>query len=316
MNTSIPKEFIDRLQSILPPEHYQKCFESFHSPKMTAFRVNTLKATADTVIDQLSQLSIPIKPLREIANVYLVELKHRRKLTDSEPYKLGMIYIQNPSSILAVQVLDPQPGEEILDLAAAPGGKTLYMADLMKNQGRIGAVDAVKSRFFKLKNNIKTYGADIVDCYLKDGSIVGRQVPDRFDRVLLDAPCSSESRFHIDKPKSYQYWSEKKIKQMAKKQKNLLASAVAALKSGGTLVYCTCSFAPEENEAVIQWLLDRNSDIEILPFTLPIKNSQPGLTHWNNKESSPSLKLAQRLLPTTIWNGLFICVLTKSCIEG
>ena len=311
MQNKIPAQFFDRLKLIIPSTHFEQCYHSFHSAKSTCFRINSLKTTSEEVESILKNAGIPFRELNEIENVYIIQPEHRRQLTESRLMSEGMIYIQNPSSMIAVKALNPQPGEEILDLTAAPGGKTLYIADLMKNQGRIAAVEAVKSRFFKLKNNIKTYGATIVDCYLKDGITIGKKVPNRFDRVLLDAPCSSESRFHSNNPKSYQYWSDKKIKQMAKKQKKLILSAVDALKPGGKLVYCTCSFAPEENEAVIQWLLNKQTDLEILPLNLPIPNTQPGLTHWQDQTFSPDLSLAQRILPNNIWNGMFICLLSK-----
>lgn len=311
MKNEIPQLFIDRIKRILSNEHYQQCCDSFYQPKMTSFRVNTLKTTKNHVESELKSLNIPYTTVKELPNTYTIEAQHRRKLTESELPTEGMIYIQNPASMLAVAALNPQPGEEILDLTAAPGGKTLMIADLMKNQGRIAAVEAVKTRFFKLKNNLKTHGVTIADCYLKDGITIGKKVPNRFDKALLDAPCSSESRFHVGNPKSYQYWNEKKIKQMVKKQKKLILSAVQALKTNGVLVYCTCSFAPEENEAVIQYLLDKEPTIEILPLELLIKNKQNGITEWDGHSFSASLSHAVRIIPNSLWNGMFICKLLK-----
>ena len=98
-----------------------------------------------------------------------------------------------------------------MDLAAAPGGKTLHMAALMQNKGRIAAVESVRSRFFRLRRNLEQFGVKIADTYLKDGAQVWRVRPEHFDRVLLDAPCSGEGRFTTTDPKSFAYWSEKKI---------------------------------------------------------------------------------------------------------
>ena len=148
--------------------------------------------------------------------------------------------------MLATLVLDPQPGEDVLDLAAASGGKTLHIAAKMRNEGKLSAVGPVRGQSFKLQTNLKRYGSEITRTYMTNGRTVGKKTPERFDRVLLDAPCSDESRIHQDDPESWQHWKLRKIKEQARKQYGLIRSASAALKPGGTLLYCTCSFAPEK----------------------------------------------------------------------
>ena len=136
--------------------------------------------------------------------------------------------------MIAAVALDPQPGETILDLAAAPGGKTLHIAAMMGGQGRITAVEPVRERFFKLKANCERGGAaDIVQLVLKDGATIGRTSANTFDRVLLDAPCSSAACLRPDQPQTWKYWSEKKIQDCARKQKSLLRSAIDATRPGG-----------------------------------------------------------------------------------
>ena len=184
-------------------------------------------------------------------------LPRSSEFTSSDSAISGRVYIQNPSSLLAVRVLDPQPDEEVLDLAAAPGGKTVAMAVAMENTGRIAAVEPVKGRFHRLRANVARCGVTNVAFYQRDGRGVGRVVPERFDRVLLDAPCSSQARMRWDNPASYAHWTRRKVREATRKQKGLIMSGYAALKPGGHMVYCTCSFAPEENELIVDHLLRR-----------------------------------------------------------
>jgi 16S rRNA (cytosine1407-C5)-methyltransferase len=173
-------------------------------------------------------------------------------------------------------------------------------------------VEKSKGRFFKLKANLKHHQVSCVDLYLTDGAGVWRKTPERFDRVLLDAPCSSESRFRADKPKTFEHWKLKKIKEMAKKQKALIKSAIKSLKPGGVLVYSTCSFAAEENEAIIHFALKQFQDaIQVEPFDLPIDNIQPGLLSWQGKEYHPQVQHSVRILPNLLMDGFYLCRLKK-----
>lgn len=308
----LPQKFIQRLQKIIPAKFLPQYLQSFLNKAKTSFRVNTLKISVQQLSDLLTDQGFLLQPLTWHADVFTVPDEQRRKLTETTEWESGFFYVQNPSSIIPVLLLEPQPGEDILDLAAAPGGKTINLAIEMQNHGKIAAVEAVKSRFFKLNQNLKNYGVNIARTFLKDGSLVYRNCPEKFDRVLLDAPCSSEARFNIQDPESYAYWSEKKITEMTRKQKKLLYSAFQSLKPGGTLVYSTCSFAPEENEMMIQHLLEKfPSAIEIAKCDLPFTNFQPGLKEWAGKRFSPQLQYAIRIIPTDIMDGFFVCKLTK-----
>lgn len=139
--------------------------------------------------------------------------EHRQTLTHSPIIDQGKIYVQNLSSMLAPLILAPQPGEQILDLAAAPGGKTIQIAQMMHNTGILSAVEPIRSRMFKLRANLTRCNVKIAKTYPIDGRSVGRKTPERFDRVLLDAPCSSEARFRLKKPESWANWSLRKIRE-------------------------------------------------------------------------------------------------------
>lgn len=306
---SLPATFIARLRDIVPANQFASILSSFDRSSPTSFRVNILKATSAEV---RQALGMELKACPWQPDCFYVAEDQRSALTHSSLVTEGHIYIQDLASVLIASLLEAQPGEEVLDLAAAPGGKTLVLASAMNNEGRIAAVEAVKKRFFHLRSNLETHGASCVECYLKDGRVVGRQVPERFDRVLLDAPCSSESRFSTQDPKTFQYWSEKKIQDMQRKQKQLLHSALLALKPGGRLVYSTCSFAPEENELVVERQLRRWGDqLNVVAIDLPFDNWQVGLTQWGKKSLSDQLKNARRILPNDTMGGFFVCVLEK-----
>jgi 16S rRNA (cytosine1407-C5)-methyltransferase len=132
-----------------------------------------------------------------------------------------------------------------------------------------------------------------------------------FDRVLLDAPCSSESKFHIQNPKSFSYWSLRKIKESQKLQKRLILSAWKSLKKGGVLVYSTCSFAPEENEEVVNFLLQKEPTAKLSKINLPLKRVQSGLLSWNKRSFDNSLQKCVRVLPDSLIDGFFIAKIEK-----
>ena len=308
----LPEAFAQRLRKILPAGRFVSCWQTFHQPSVTACRVNLLKADTSSLIEELRTAGFTPTPIPWKTDAFTVPCEQRRPLTESAACRQGRLYIQNPSSMVPPLLLDPQPDEWILDLTAAPGSKTLQLATMMGNQGKISAVESVRSRFFRLKDNLVLHGAANVRTYLKDGTRVWKSCPEQFDRVLLDAPCSSEGRFNSTDPKSYAYWSEKKITQMGRKQNRLLFSAIQSLKPGGILVYSTCAFAPEENELIVHRALERFSDaLRVEAMELPFDNVQEGLVEWRGKALRPELRNAVRILPDGVMEGFFVCRLRK-----
>ncbi|NOZ53681.1 MAG: RsmB/NOP family class I SAM-dependent RNA methyltransferase [Gammaproteobacteria bacterium] len=311
--TKLPEEFLQRLQHIVPETAWVSTIQSFESIKPLIIRTNPLQTTTEEVTARLNDLGIPHKAISWKPDAFCIPIQSRELTLKSDLYQQGLIYSQNLSSQLAPMVLAPQPGEEILDMCASPGGKTLQIAGMLQQTGRIAAVEKIKSRFFKLKANLKSQHVDFVHTYLADAIPLWRKTPERFDRVLLDAPCSTESRFHCSNPDSFSHWNRQKIKETARKQKKLLFSAIHCLKPGGTLVYCTCAFAPEENEAVIDYACHKFAEsIAITPIDLPFNNLQPGLTHWQGKAFNPAVKQSVRVLPNNKIDGFFLCKIIKT----
>lgn len=310
-SSNLPEAFLSRLADIFPA-HYPALIGSFAQIRPLCLRRNAAVIDSSQARAELQQLGINFQQLAPFNDSYLIAPQQREHALASDYYQQGHFYAQGLASQLAVLALDPQRDEEVLDLCAAPGGKTAYICGLMQGSGRVAAVEQSKSRFFKLKNTLTWQQLNNVQAYHKDGIKLWRKVAERFDRVLLDAPCSSEARFRSGESKSFQHWSVKKVKDMAKKQRALAYSAFHCLKPGGRLTYSTCSFAVEENEAVIDGLLQRFGDrlrVENIDFDLP--NLLPGITQWGKKQFHPDVSKALRVLPNELMTGFFICNLRK-----
>src|SRR3989338_8726846 len=298
--SQLPPLFLERLRAIYPGRVAEQLLPTFAAERPTTFRVNTLHADADTVRRALQDAGFQLErvPWSELA--FILKNRTRRELTDTAVYRAGHIYVQSLSSMLPPLLLDPQPGETVLDLTAAPGSKTTQMAALMCDQGTIVANDNNKPRFFKLMANVKMQGATCVECTLFHGETIWRRYGETFDRVLVDAPCSAEGRFDAAAPKTFGYWKPRKVHEMARKQKRLLYSGIRALKPGGMLVYSTCTFAPEENEEIVNWALEKFTDaVEPLPCRVPVPNVAAPLTAWEGKPFAPGVRHALRILPTS-----------------
>lgn len=300
------EEFTARLEEIYGHSDAVDILNTMAAPKRFAFWVNTLR---DVEIPEAAH------PVAGLDDCFELPAGQRDAFMRLEATIDGDFYPMNPASIAAARCLDVAPGQEVLDLAAAPGGKTLQLASMMANTGRIAAVEPVKGRFHRLRANLQRCGVTNTSFYLADGRSIGRKVPGRFDRVLLDAPCSSESRIRLDQPDSFQHWKPRKIKECARKQRALLQSALAATRPGGLLLYCTCAFAPEENELVVDSLLGRGG-VTLLPVTLAGEpRTLPGLTEWRGRALDNTLARTVRVLPDQLWDGFYLALMQKDAAD-
>ena len=263
-------------------------------------------------MNALKECRFRYKVISWYPGVFILQGCTASDITETRLYKEGKVYIQSLSSLIPPLLLGPRPGEMICDLCAAPGSKTTQVACTMKNQGTIIAVDNNKKRFYKLRANLSNQGATMVRAYLMDGEAVGRKYPEKFDRILLDAPCSAEGRFRLSDPKTFCYWSPRKIKEIVRKQRRLLIAAFRALKPGGVLVYSTCTFAPEENEGALNWFVEKVEETILPePIKLPISNITQALSEWKGKSLHASLQHAVRITPSELMEGFFVCRLRK-----
>ncbi|NNF57271.1 MAG: RsmB/NOP family class I SAM-dependent RNA methyltransferase [Rhodothermaceae bacterium] len=314
---TLPAAFTERLARIIPPEHLDSVFATFAAPHAVGFRINTLKASAEAVLARLADEGLRVEPVPGVPGASMVSADQRPALLASLPYAEGLVYVQNVSSQLPPLALDPRPGERVLDLCAAPGSKTRQLACLIQDEGEIVAIEKVRDRFYKLRSNLAEQGAACVLPVLASGAAYWHREAEAFDRVLVDVPCSTEGRFRVAEPETTRYWSLRKIKEMQAKQRKLLFSGIQALKPGGTLVYSTCTFAPEENEAVLDKALRTFGEaIEVvdaeLPATGPVAAAtQPGLTEWNGRTFDPQVAQTRRVLPDGLLEAFFVARLVK-----
>jgi tRNA (cytosine40_48-C5)-methyltransferase len=270
-----------------------------------ALRVNTLKIDACALGKRLGRKKVKLERIPYLADGYWYESPF--SLGATPEYLQGYYYLQGSASQLVSEVLDPRPGETILDMAAAPGSKTTHLAQLMRNQGSIVAVDENAQRLAALRNNCERLLIRNVLMIKKDARFV-RDLGLLFDRVLLDAPCSGN---YCSEPG----WFEKRriddVKANARVQRELFKAAYDVLAPGGTLVYSTCSLEPEEDELVIDWALGKFSDLDAQE--IPQKVGDPGIVEWEGRRLDPRLSRTRRFWPhRTQTEGFFVAKLRKT----
>jgi len=245
---------------------------------------------------------------------YVIE-GEKALFTHSEEFLTGQIYIQNASSLLPVIALAPKPDEIILDMCAAPGGKTIHIACLTGNKAKIYANDENTGRVENMKKLCELYDAKVYNYSSFPAQHLGRYLPtEYFDKVLLDAPCSGEGMINLSKPDTLRFWSPKKIKRLSRLQKMMIAEGLKLLKPGGTLVYSTCTLAPEENEEVIYWALKNFSGLELVnPEVKPkVANATDGITQWKGKKLHDSCSRCLRVKPNEYMEAFFVGVVKKA----
>lgn len=278
----------------------------FNEKKLpVSIRLNDLRAPFDLTIRLLKQKNVELEDVKDFPEAKVV-VKTKVPIGATPEYLNGYYMLQGFNSLYPVKVLNPQPGELIGDLAAAPGGKTTYMAQRMKNNGTIVAIDVNTNRCRALRSNLARMG--VINTIVLN--IDARDVTKlnlKFDRILLDAPCSG-SGVIVSDPTRKSSKSLSDLKHYSEYQYQLLLSALKTLKKGGTLVYCTCSLEPEENELVISKVLKQGT-VEICETGI---NGDSGLTKFKAYTFDESLSKATRLYPhKTGGEGFFIAKLKK-----
>lgn len=216
-------------------------------------------------------------------------------------------WIQDAASFVPVIALNPQPGESVWDMAAAPGMKTALIGKLMENQGHIVATEVDRHRMMRLKNNIRRLGCEMCETIRCDASRFKSQ--ELFDKILLDAPCSGEGMVTKQK-KLFKIWSEKRILRLQKTQKKMIEHGFKLLKPGGTLVYSTCTFGPEENEQVVEWLFEKHNAI-VEKIEIPEMNFSRGIDEWKSQKFLNSDKFVRIWPYQNNTNGMFVARLKK-----
>lgn len=284
-------------------------------PRQQSLRVNTLHADAATSLNKLIDDGVTLEPVPWMPNGYFIT-EHSQIVRDHPAAIDGSVYIQNAASWLPVLALDPQPGEAILDVCAAPGGKTSHIAQASSNKAFITANDNSRPRLMKLQRNLERLGVINTETTLHDATRLAQKLNlESFDKILLDAPCSGEGMMTLSDRKSFESWSVAHIKRLQQLQKKLLVQSWQLLKPGGVLVYSTCTMAPEENEAVIEYFLRHNDDVlveSIEGLASQLANKVAPVLKWNDKSYNPEIAKALRLAPSPQVEAFFVIKLRKN----
>ncbi|ORC84743.1 nucleolar protein [Trypanosoma theileri] len=297
----------DAILLLFPPAEAIEFFEAMEKPRPTTIRVNTLKAKRRDLVQALVKRGMNVEPLEKWSKVGLQVFESNVPISGTIEYLAGHYMLQSAVSFLPVMALAPQEHERILDMAAAPGGKTTYIAQLMKNTGVLFANDVSEARTKSLNANLQRLGVTNAVVTNYDG--VGyEKVMRNFDRVLLDAPCTGSGIISRDASiKSSKHLDD--VQRASQQQRALLLAAIDAVRVGGHVVYSTCSFLVEENEAVVDFALRRRGVVAVemgLPF------GRPALTKYRHHRFHEKLQCARRFLPHVHnMDGFFVCKLKK-----
>ena len=289
-------------------EFFQRYEQLGEEPKYIeikpTLRVNTLMISNEDLSKTLKDRRVMLKKVPDLTNAYTI-VNSPFSIGASVEYLLGYCSLQEQAAQFAVEVLAPEPTDIVLDMCAAPGGKTTQIAQWMDNKGTIVAIEPQKKRLKSLHNQLERCGVTNTVCYNIDGRQID-ELPLRFDKILVDAPCSGN--FITDAR-----WLEKRdlegVRAKARMQKQLIVSAIEVLKPGGILVYSTCSLEPEENELIIDWLLEEFPEMKMQELKIP---GSRGLTKVFDLKLNSEVNKARRFWPwKTNTQGFFIAKLKK-----
>jgi NOL1/NOP2/sun family putative RNA methylase len=309
-NQKLPAEFVTRMEALLGEE--QEAFlESYETEPYKGLRWNVLKADLtekeqEQILKKIGVSAPEPVPWAENGWYYEEEAKPGR-----HPYHdMGLYYIQEPSAMSAAALLHPEPGERVLDLCAAPGGKSTQLASYMRKQGLLIANEINPARCRILSQNIERMGIANAMVTNEDSGSLAKRFPEYFHRIQVDAPCSGEGMFRKN-PEAVEEWSLDHVKLCADRQLEILENAAAMLMPGGEMVYSTCTFAPEENEALIAGFLTAHPDFTLVEKTVPAFD--PARPEWAGQDPAGlHLERGFRLWPHHLHGeGHFAAILKK-----
>src|SRR3989344_247951 len=297
--------FVERYSKLTNFEEFKKYSLSF---LRKSIRVNTLKISVDELKTRLKE-DWNLKNIPWANYGFWIEHKEgRRALGNLVEHSLGYFYVQEAASMLPPIILDPKPGDTILDMCASPRSKTSQMAQIMKNEGIILANDISTLRIKALAFNLQRCGVYNAVINRSEGRLIkGREL---FDKILVDAPCSGTGTIRKSL-KTITMWNPNMVHGLAKVQKNLISRAFELLKLGGVMVYSTCSCEPEENEGVVSYLLDKYENAELIKIDLPINRSNPITEFEGNKYNSDIAKCLRIWPQDNDTEGFFIAKIKK-----
>ncbi len=301
MQYILPNFLEEKLKKQYSSEEIEKIINGYTSDRIMSLRINTIKTSKDKVENELKQNNIKFTEVSWYNEALIIENINENDIKKLNMYTNGEVYLQSLSSMIPVIVLEPKPGENILDMAAAPGGKTTQISAITNNQALITASEKNKIRADRLRYNLEKQGAIGVNILNTDASHLDSFFS--FDRILLDAPCSGSGTINLNNEKDMKFFSEELINRSVKIQFELLKKAIQILKPGHEMVYSTCSILKEENEENIKKIL-KNNKVELVPI---------------NRDKFKDIDILSTDLPETItvtptekYEGFFVAKLRKN----
>lgn len=277
----LPKEFLDRMKKMLG-EEYEAFLASYDEPRRFGLRVNTMKISVE---DFVSLAPFHLTKIPWIDNGFYYE---REDDPARHPfYFAGLYYLQEPSAMTPAHILPVRPGEHVLDLCAAPGGKATALAAKLDGEGLLVANEISASRAKALLKNLEVFGTKNAFVTNAVPAKMADQFEEAFDKILVDAPCSGEGMFRKDIANA-KAWSLEKVAACAKTQRDITQQAVRMLRPGGLMLYSTCTFSPEENEETVAYLLDHCPEMELIeiPWQDGFAHGREDCLHLFEKEQS------------------------------
>ena len=278
----------------------KEIIEGYQTKRKTTLRINRIKSNIEEIKKELEKEKIEYETIKWSKEALIIKNADEKTIQEMEIYKNGKIYLQSLSSMLPPIILEPKEGTDILDMAAAPGGKTTQIAALTNNKAHITACEKNKIRAERLKYNVDKQGATCVFIMPKDSRFIDDFFS--FDQILLDAPCSGSGTLDYNDANVEKYFTEQLIERSSKTQKTLLSKAIKLLKPGHEMVYSTCSILDCENEDVVSSVI-KNGNIEIVPI------------NFEGMEELPILptKISGTLCvkPTELYEGFFVAKIKR-----
>jgi NOL1/NOP2/sun family putative RNA methylase len=299
------KDFVERYSLLTDLDEFKKYSLSFLD---RCIRVNTIKIKVDELVRRLEKDWL-LEPVPWCGEGFWIEHKgeeKRRDVGNLIEHSLGYIYVQEAVSMIPPVVLNPKPGEIVLDMCASPGSKTTQLAAIMKNKGVLVANDFTGERLMPLGVNVRRCGlTNTIITLMK-----GQQIKTEFDRMLVDAPCSGTGTIRKSL-KTLKVWNPYMVRRLAGIQKQLIDNAFRHLKSGGTMVYSTCTLEPEEDEGVVSFLLDKYENAKTEEIKLDIKRGEP-VTEFGNMKFNDQVDKCLRIWPQdNNTEGFFVAKIKK-----
>ena len=278
----------------------KEIIEGYQTKRKTTLRINTIKSNIEEIKNELKKEKIEYEQVKWSKEALIIKDANEKTIQEMEIYKNGKIYLQSLSSMLPPIILEPKERTDILDMAAAPGGKTTQVAALTNNKAHITACEKNKIRAERLKYNVDKQGTTCVFIMPKDSRFIDDFFS--FDQILLDAPCSGSGTLDYSDANIEKYFTEQLIERSSKTQKTLLSKAIKLLKPGHEMVYSTCSILSCENEDVVSSAV-KSGNIEIIPIS------------FDGMEELPVLptKIPGTLCvkPTELYEGFFVAKIRK-----